>query len=421
MFVRVAPGILPATSESTMTETRPRLRPLYWATSALLCLLVGPACNGGAPNDDADAGASDGEVASDTTPDAPPPDGSEDVADTLDGGPTDATDAGDAADTVGDASDGGGDTLSGISPIPNPPEDTSVDRDALPTTFGPAAVIDSLELADDCCRDLDGDGSDDNAIAALLSTFAAFADFDVNTRIAEEIDAAELIYLFEFGNWSNLAEDDSIEMYSHPGRDATPDDLSDNFTGTGPYRVDPASYRSDGTPLANFTPARVEPSNKLRASADELPFTVPFLEGFAIEFTLRDVEVRATTSDPAELESGGHVTLEEGRLSGALPQEALIDNLNRIARSYCPCLGGERLFREARPDEFVCNDPPDACAGAPGLAQMCDPNVCEPLLMPQLRDNADLNINPSPRKDAYSIGLQFSAVGAHIEGVASSD
>lgn len=397
--------------------------PLRWTASIAVCACLCSACGDGTPSGDNDASQTDVDATDDTGVDTGPTDVSRDTDDASDPDGSDVEETRDTETTDTDPADArnGGDTLSGLSPVPGPPEDDSVDRDALPTSFGPAAVIDSLAIGEDCCRDFDGDGSDDNAMGRLLETFAAFADFEVNTRLREEIDNGELIYLFEFGNWSDLSEDDSIDMYSHPGRDATPQDLSDNFTGTGPYQIDPASYRADGTPLANFTPARVESSNKLRASASTLPFDVPFLEGFDIEFTLRDVEVRATTAEPASLASGGHVTLEEGELSGALPQEALMRNLNRIARSYCPCLGGEKLFREARPDQFVCNDPAEACSGAPGLAQMCDPNVCETLLMPELRNKADLNINPSPREDAYSLGLEFSAVGAHIQGVASSE
>lgn len=374
-------------------------------------------CPGGSGGGDSDTGGPD---------DTGPGDTAEmDVADGRDTEDvSDATDAEDDATVDADATpDGRGDT-------PSPDGDATGDVDAAtdgdaPTTerFGPGMIVESAALDPECCRSLDDDSEVDNALGSTLLDFADnFDDSELNTDLNNALQNNQIVKLFELRDVESITSDDAIEMFTHPGQDATPDDSSDDFVDEGsPYLIDPSSFGDDGQPRYPFGSAEIQDSNQVVAEASEVPFTAPLINSRQVTVTVEDVRLTGDLTEPASLESGGYVNLENGELSGVVSKDELFQSVNDLASRACSCLGGDPLFTEESEDQWACNDPPDACSGQSGVAYMCDPDACSTLVSPILNDNADLNRNASTANDHYSVGATFSAAGASIQGVADSE
>lgn len=356
----------------------------------------------------------------------------EDVADVADARDADATDAVDARDTR-DADDVA-DTRDVEPEVDGAPGDTGDaedardtspdggDADAGPPTFGPGTVVDYAEVDPSCCRDIDNDGQTDNSLGEALVDFAKnFDNYDLNPSLQNAIADNDIVQLFEFENVSSIEGDQSLTMNAFPGEDATPNDSSDDFVEDGsPYLVDPSGLDANGDPKSPFSSAQINFFNQLVAYASELPFTVPLINARQMTVTIENVELRAQTKEPASLMSGGYINLFGGEISGTVSKDEVFSSINDLAGRACSCLGGDKLFVESSADEWTCNDPPDACSGQGGVAYMCDPNACSNLVEPFLNDAADLNRNPSPVDDHYSIGIRFTSSGASIQGIASS-
>ena len=310
------------------------------------------------------------------------------------------------------------DTMTPAPDTPSFPADASLDRDALPAMHGPGSIIDQLNIKQSCCRDFDGDGSNDNALASLISTYANLPS--TNQQINGSIQNGSLIVLFEYGKWSNLAMDSMIEMVSHPGQDATPGNDTDDFSGSGKYYIDPNSYYPNGKPKAKFSSAQVKSTRNLDASGKNLPMSIPLTMTQTINISLKDVKVTAKATAGSTTTAGGTVGLNAGQLSGAVTKADLFGSLNKVFANQCSCLGGNDIFEDPDGDDnYSCNNTAlQGCSGGSGLARLCDPTFCG-FGAQSLNNQADIDRDKSTMaNDAYSFGSTFTAKGAQITGVA---
>jgi len=231
-----------------------------------------------------------------------------------------------------------------------------------------------------CCNDFNGDGNNDNFVGLSVIPLARTLGFaDVNMAIASEIDAGELVYLMGFSNWSNVANDTSLDAFFLTGVDDDPMSYMDNLMGTGGFHVDPMSFDAMGDPISGFSIARVR-NGKLSAFGGTLQVRFPDLVE-DVDLVLVDVTFTADVEPVgADLAAGGGVRLTNGELGGILLRDRMLDSMNTVARN-CPCLGTDILAPNSSGTSYTClmdesagdqcvNDPRDECSTI-GQVQLC--------------------------------------------------
>ena len=281
--------------------------------------------------------------------------------------------------------------------------------------FGPASFIDTIRIVpqQDCCRDFDGDGTQDNQIGSLLNAASAVGGGNVNAEIAAAIAAGRIVYLLEFANWGHPAYDPALDARFLLGAD----------DGQGGYLVDPASYGLAGQPLYAFGSGEVA-QGVLTAEGGALSLEFPGLLP-QVEILLTDVRIEsADVAVPADLTAGGQVTLQSGKMSGILERDTLFESLN-VASNACSCLQTDAFTWNATSSKWECaltDAHQSACANDPnasgGCQQLASTQLCGmfALLSGSVDVNAANPMDASAPHDAYSVGIEFHGTGASISG-----
>ena len=332
-------------------------------------------------------------------------------------------------ETGGDmtAGDGGADMMDMAADMSPFPADLGMDSCAWPssdpgcpmTAFGPGAFFNTLKIVrdDTCCRDFDGDGTDDNYIGrnvvGLLET-ATGQDFDANTTAA--INAGALVYLLEFANWSNERWDAMLDVTVLTGADSDTD-FAPNLMGTGQFLASGDSYDPvTDDPKWSFQRAEVR-DRRLVATGGNIRLDFPGLSD-AVDLELVDVQIEADVEPGADLQGGGGATLLNGELSGVLLRDQLFGSLNDVARA-CPCIGTPILSKN--------DNGSYSCVLTQAQAQACEPSpsstcrsigsmaICQGIL-PGLSRQVDVDVDGDGKEDGYSFGARFSTVPAEITG-----
>lgn len=285
--------------------------------------------------------------------------------------------------------------------------------------YGPGSFVTRFEIATDeqCCHDLDGDGTNDNFIGSnIISLASSFGGVDVNANIQAAISQGRLIYLLEYDHFDNDRYDGSLGLKFLTGGDAMPP-FGDNLVGSGSFMVDPNSYDSQGQPLWAFTSAYVI-DGMLHAEGGQLQIYFPGLVE-EVDLALRNVVLDATVTPGADLAEGGKVVLTDGRLSGGLMMERFYDSMNVVANA-CTCLGQDIFTKKystvngqqqpyydcALSASACANDPDDACRTV-GDRQLC-------FFLGVASKNADVDTDGDGVRDALSFGTRIEATGTTL-------
>jgi hypothetical protein len=262
-----------------------------------------------------------------------------------------------------------------------------------------------------CCFDYTGNGQIDNRVGTQVIGLANNLGFaDVNAAIARAVGTGELVYLITYANWENETQDLNIDMKMLTGTDTDLDYL-DNLQGTGSFFVSPDSFEPHGDPKWRFANARVFAS-KLSATGGRLNITFPGLVD-DVDLLLENVRIEADVVPGASLEAGGRVALINGRMGGALVRDRFYDSLNVVARN-CGCIGQDILEPNASRTAYVCKLERTVCEQDPddGCRTVGDRNFCFTLGL--LSSQTDIDLNGDGRRDAFSFGATFTAVGTQL-------
>ncbi len=113
--------------------------------------------------------------------------------------------------------------------------DTDVEKQTTAYFIGETLVIGKANLDDSC--DVDGDGTADNAIAAMLNAIPKnLLPNDPNETIANKIASGEAISIFELTGVDSFEDDDSLVITAYQGLTDDPEAGSlpdDQFSGHG--------------------------------------------------------------------------------------------------------------------------------------------------------------------------------------------
>lgn len=390
--------------------------------------------------DEQDTGA-EADTAEDTGSEEPDTQMPEDTDEEPDDAGDTAGDTGEPTDTeptdTGVPTDTPGDTTPPMDTTDTTPPDTvgdtgmELDRDALPSQFGPGSFVNKIYIDQQtpdpqnrCCFDIDGTPGNDNAVADLLRDLSSLTNLDVataNMNTNSLIQQGQLIFLFEYGMWDGAMwqNDGSIDMMALNGQDAMAP-FSDNLAGTGGFLTDPSSYASNGQPKSQFQSASTS-SGKLTASGGTITLPIDFGQGINMDLNINNAELTANVSTSASVQPGGTVPLTQGKIGGAIPKGDIYEGINRAA-SQCQCydMGQNKLIQPATPtsiETYTCrtNNSGCSCSGQIAVVE----SACSLFILDDIKDAADINLKSAkPEPDALSFGATFEAVGAKITGVA---
>lgn len=342
---------------------------------------------------------------------------------------TDATDVADAADTT-DATDtadsGTGQVDAGHSGCSFPADpDAGCDPEAY-GDYGPASFLNEFVVKEsgECCTDFDNDGATDSALGDLAGQIESILGVPFNDIIAFQIESGSLIYLFEYGYWSDSVSDPSVDFAMLFGQD-TDADFGPNLAGNGDFNIDPASLDANNDPKSTFASASVN-NGRLVATGGTTPLVLPVGTDL-IETVVEQVRVEADVLQGADLQAGGRVGLGNGEISGLVTLQELYGSLNAVARN-CSCITSDPVFAETSTDTWECMSTQAdqaACENDPNASQMCKvlatPTGTESCFSIEffVNGSADISTDADAAKEALSLGATFEAVGAHIDGVAA--
>ena len=380
----------------------------------ILVALTLAACSGNNDTTGDNNGGSDAATDASGVADAGP------VPDATDGSKRDGGGVDDTGSDVGDvtSADIGTDTADvwdepDVAPQPcfHPSSDPNCPMGA----YGAGAFLKTIQIAEDrtCCRDFDRDGALDNKIGEYMKLLKANGT-DMNARIAAAVQAGELAYLLEFSNWANETSDPQLDVRLFLGADDD-FDYSDNLAGTGSFLIEEASFEPNGDAKWVFATGVVR-DGKLRANGGTLELVFPGLLD-EVRLHVSDVTVGADVVPPADLQSSGRVTLANGELSGALHRELLFGSLNEAAVG-CSCLQKPIFSYDAPADQWRCDveeaDTTGCQFDTPGCQSLADPTFCT--FFELASKGVDVDADDDGKKDSFSVGARFTAVGASITG-----
>lgn len=286
--------------------------------------------------------------------------------------------------------------------------------------FGPGAYITEFVVEQNaqqpCCHDFNGDGTPDNLVGNTIISLAELASqgqLDVNTNIADAIALGQIVYLFEFQEFGNEQYDKALRTTILTGTD-TDDDLTDNIKGTGSFYASPKSYDAQNLPLWGFAHSSVYNHHLVAHGGDLRIFFPGLLDD--VDLWLTNVRVEADVYPGSDLGAHGHVELHNGKLSGALLRNRFLDSMNRVAKG-CACLGVDILLFEEERNRYQCTLKASACANDPeeecrliGSRQNC-------LSFALISSRADLDLDNDGKRDAYSFGATFKAMGTTLRSL----
>lgn len=302
--------------------------------------------------------------------------------------------------------------------------DVMVDNCAHPTTdpscpmgeFGAGTFLNTIELVQDgtCCRDFTGDGNPDNKIGQYAG-FLMGAGEDINANIQAAVQQGLLAYLLEYANWGNETFDADLDFRVFLGTD-TDLDYADNLAGTGAFNLLPESFDMNGAPKWPFDNTTVN-NGRLVATDGTLELFFPNLLD-EVQMLMTDVRIEADVIPPADLASGGGVTLENGEISGALHRDLFYDSMNE-ASNACVCLQKNVFVYEPNADQYECDiDMADEmnCMMDPssGCRFLANRQACQ--FFELASSDVDIDTDGDNVNDAFSVGVRFTGIPASIAG-----
>ncbi len=285
------------------------------------------------------------------------------------------------------------------------------------------SVVDAITVSEGEGYDVDGDGSPDNGLAALIALLSGFATIDVgivNDAYASALASGDMILLLSLTGVGSLSNDASVGGASWIGVAAG--------GGDDPlYTLDPATVGPDGEPVHPFSDADIA-SGDLSVLADSVPIWVPRGLGLTGEAGVIQVDAVDVILDGAlsAAPSGVGYALDGGHLAGVLPLAGLADVLD-VSFQDCACLGlgGEAAVILASEDKLGCSS---AFENGQHTCDGSDPEACQTLQTNSALlcigmglISPDIDSDGNGTADGLSFIVELSAVGAEILGLPADD
>jgi hypothetical protein len=192
-------------------------------------------------------------------------------------------------------------------------------------------------------------------------------------------------------------------------------DADDDPMTTDTWLVDRESFvPGTATPRARLVDGEIL-NNALETSDRGV-----FLMELPFGFTTLNLQVRRARLLARATRRDGGVQLDNGRMSGVVPLEDVLDGFNAFADSnQCACLdldeplidlrrgsGGQACLQNV--DTLSCGGLQNPCTA---LAQLCG------LLVPSIANSTDMDTDGDGQDDAFSAYFRVTGRGAQIQGL----
>ena len=306
------------------------------------------------------------------------------------------------------------------TPIPEPdadPCDTIDCIDGTPEDYDfnlPASHFSFIFLETDVNQgaDIDGDGTPDNALGALLNDLGGLlGDADLNAQLAESIDEGSLALGATWPTFSGgLADSNDVDIHMFALEDADGDPTTKDA-----FIADRDSF-IEGTqsPLIQFLGASVS-GGALEAGPANFQLTVPLGE-IALAITITNAQIEADLTEDSLGIATSNMTM-----AGVVSLRSVVDALNAFLRSeQCSCLGLEGplidLSLGAGPQSCVGQFDDATCAEEGQDLCSTIASACL-LVMPVLDGQTDIDLNNDGSPDALSVFIRLELTGTQITGV----
>lgn len=257
-------------------------------------------------------------------------------------------------------------------------------------------VADSLTwpaAADKYAKDIDGDGTAENQLGAILGpilTAMNAAGMDLQAETNAQIAGGTVLLLFELFATS-LTDDPAMKVQFHQGQD--PDsDPSNNFTGSavlGIASTSPADVKLDGKITGG----------KMEAGPGNFIISIPGLGLQPIDLSLNNATLVGDVS------AGG---IANGQLNGAIPW-------TDVDQKLIPAIA---LLLDA-----LVQDPQTPASTVGMILTLFDTNGDNSISADEIRNNGlltlvlkpDLDLDKDGTKESMSAGVAFTAVSCIIQ------
>lgn len=272
-------------------------------------------------------------------------------------------------------------------------------------------VVNSITLTATATADVDGDGSPENKLGGLITNLAQVGGLDIQSAVTSDINRGATVTLatVEADAYNN---DDSINVSIYNGENSDPSPCAgpeDNECGkhlSGSASFDVKSNSSTVAPLTGSVT-----NSAMAVGQGEVTMQVTFSPTSApLTLNLKNASIEGTLTSS---------TINDGVIAGAVTDTdmqsdvlpAIVETLNEAVVLDCtldPAAGnGCCTDTDSRGADILGLFDGDAdCAIT--LTEFQSNALVQQLLTPDLDLDADANA------DAYSIGLEFTAVGARF-------
>lgn len=290
-----------------------------------------------------------------------------------------------------------------------------------------------FDPSEECCFDLDGDGSIDDAWGAVLALTQSFdPTFDPQGSVDIALADGQLIRIIDWRQLPSGLVDGEVEFSVFGGVLADGVTVTDMAAGLGSALLDVTTFGSHGA-LDQFNLASIS-SGILEGEGNQLNLPVFATTNGSLDITLRRPVIEAPlVESPAGC--SGVCTVDEdrpgstpsnvwgGKMGGLILLDDYMASLDQIYRT-CSCAGvdpTQPVFTWGANAgngtyDISCTDPGSwdstQCPTAPcsGLNQICSFTTL-------ISTTADIDSDGDSINDAWSVGLRFSVSGTTIVGL----
>lgn len=310
-----------------------------------------------------------------------------------------------------------------------------------PATFDqwqPASVISKLVITDgSCCFDYDGNGVPDNGLGGLLTELGPSLGIDVNPTIAASIADGTIAVVLEHDGLTSTDAGSTFAMNFLLADPADPADPAPKAAGANHYTINPASFEAGVWPQARAEGATIGAGGAVAAGPGRIVLRLDLL-GIQLDLIISQARIEGLIDAAnSDLATKGVAIADGAKLGGVVRAADLFDAINSFQSTQCDCLG----YSGGTAGPLVQYDPADpstASCDANFTVGTCDENdevqsVCKTLVEDACGYLTAISIafdvradgqaclegtNPPPC-DSVSIGANFAAAGAIIDGVSA--
>ena len=273
---------------------------------------------------------------------------------------------------------------------------------------------------EECCLDVNGDGSVDNRLGEVLQNLASMG-FDLNTGVQTGIRNGSIVLLLEHHCQTGIEDNLSFPLAVFSGTD-TDTSYTNNLQGDEEFTVNEESFSINqlGSPTGEpsvILEASVE-RQQLTAGPGQFPVSFLFFLGSDLPGEDNDITIMNAIMS-GELTMGRFgVEIENGTLGGAIPLEQILNRFNDFYMGECSCLGLEDSpMITWNTDDGIYHVSCETNIDWSGCSRNCSMMALACSFLVDSLNQPDISLNNNGLLDALSIGVRFSATSGILEEV----